>query len=90
MKGEVELITIDEFIREVWEVEHIKIALKPNIGVKKDIEKRIRLAHYPYKDPFDENKTVDEFLNERIRPCIPIVLLMASFDDGNGSTFSIF
>lgn len=90
MKGEVELITIDEFIREVWEVEHIKIALKPQIGVTKYIENRIRLAHYPYKEPFDENKTVDEFLNERIRPCIPVILLMASFDDGNGTTFSIF
>lgn len=90
MKGEGELITIDEFIKEVWEVEHIKITLKPKDGISDSVKKRIRLAHYPYKEPFDDNKTVDEFLNERIRPCIPVILLMASFDDGNGTTFSIF
>lgn len=39
MKGEVELITIDEFIKEVWEVEHIKITLKPKDGISDSVKK---------------------------------------------------
>lgn len=84
-----DLISVEEFIKEVWEVEHIKISLTPVDESVEDIEK-VRIMHYPFTESFDGNKTVDEFLNERIRPCIPIDLVTASYNDNNGTTITIF
>lgn len=58
------LITLDEFIQEVFIVENLHIS----IDVPKD--EVIMVPHYPYSIPAPDNLTVDEFLEQRINPII--------------------
>ena len=70
-----EKITLKEFIDEVWEIEHVKISIdfKDNLTHLVD--------HYPYTEPMDGECTVDELLNQRIRPILnealaPVTVIM--------------
>lgn len=63
-----EKITIEEFVEEVWQVEHLRINVK-------NIPKGALINHYPYKEPMDGEFTVDEFLETRIRPLLKSVIV---------------
>lgn len=63
-----EKITIEEFIEEVWQVEHLKINLK-------NVPDGALINHYPYKEPMNGEFTVDEFLEARIRPLLKSVII---------------
>lgn len=62
-------ITLNEFIEEVWKVEHVKLQIK---NIQKGITYLIN--HYPYTEPMDGDCTVDEFLDTRIRPLLNSIL----------------
>lgn len=59
------LISLDEFFKEVWDLEHIKVQLKEDI--KDEI---IMVPRYPYSEPASDDLTVDEFLEQRINPIL--------------------
>lgn len=57
-------ITIEEFIEEVWNVEHIRIDINFHDGATHLVD------HYPYTEPCDDDMTVDEFKEQRINPIL--------------------
>lgn len=57
-------ITIEEFIQEVWEVEHVKL----RVNFKDDLTHLV--DHYPYTIPISGECTDDEFMEQRINPIL--------------------
>lgn len=57
-------VTPEAFIEKVWKIEHIKVDLVS----KRHDDLKPMVLRYLYSEPFDGNRTVNEFLNERIRP----------------------
>ena len=66
-----DLVTVDAFIQKVWDVEGVKIEVKPEEG---SIEHLVR----PYKyDRLPDDATVDD-LKARINECLnkPVITFM--------------
>lgn len=61
------LVTVDEFIKQVWEVENVKIT------VKQDINHLVRPYNY---ERLPDDATIDD-LKERIHKCLkPFITMM--------------
>ena len=60
------LVTVDEFIKQVWEVENVKIT------VKQDINHLVRPYNY---ERLPDDATIDD-LEERIHKCLKPFITM--------------
>ena len=66
-----DLVTMDEFIQQVWDVEHVRIELKPRPGT---VEHLVRSYDY---EPLPDDATVDD-LKARLDECVnrPFITIM--------------
>lgn len=64
---ENEKITLREFYQEVFDVEGVKINIP---GIDDSMLDIITMNHYPYDIPMDGDFTVNDLLDQRIKPCL--------------------
>lgn len=58
----IDYVSVKDFIKKVWDIEHLKLQLVP----KGDLEPLVK--RYLYSEPADGSLSVDEFLDKRIKP----------------------
>ena len=63
------LITLTEFTKQVKNIEHVNIVVV-NYNTHKIADGNIKVPPYPYLLPMNGRTKQEDFINERIYPCL--------------------